>query len=197
MPVIDGASVGVDASNYIDLGKTNFAPRLGLAWRPLGIPRFVVRAAYGIYYNVMGEYDGAVDLRDLGLNPPFRASQTFPGSNNGVPNLSWTDAWAGTGTSSTSSPPNLYAVDKNFRLGYTQQWNDTMEWEPARNTALRASYVGSKATHFVQAVNINDPLPSSQPVQPRRPYQPWGNIHYYQSDRNSLLNQIQLGATRR
>jgi hypothetical protein len=138
-----------------------------------------------------------VDLRDLGLNPPFRASQTFLGSNNGVPNLSWTDAWAGTGTSSTSSPPNLYAVDKNFRLGYTQQWNYTMEWEPARDTALRASYVGSKATHFVQAVNINDPLPSPLPIQPRRPYQPWGNIYYYESDRNSLLNQLQFGATRR
>ena len=197
VPVVDGNTVGVDGSNYMDLGKTNFAPRLGLAFRPFGTPRFVIRAAYGIYYNVMGEYDGAVDLRDLGLNPPFRASQTFLGSNNGIPNLSWADAWAGTGSSSTSSPPNLYAVDKNFQLGYTQQWNYTMEWEPARNTAVRASYLGSKATHFVQALNLNETAPSPLAIQPRRPYQPWGNINYYQSSRNSLLNQLQLGATRR
>lgn len=197
VPIVDANTLGLDRSNYMTLGSRNFAPRIGMAFRPLGTTKFVIRAAYGIYYNVMGEYDGAVDLRDLGLNPPFRASQTFLGSNNGVPNLTWTDPWAGTGSSSTSSPPNLYAVDKNFRIGYSQQWNYTMEWEPVRNTALRASYVGSKATHFVQAVNINDPLPSSLAVQPRRAYQPWGNIYYYQSDRNLALNQIQLGATRR
>ncbi len=197
VPVVDGKSRGITASNYMDLGKTNFAPRIGLAWRPFGGSKFVVRSAYGIYYNVMGEYDGAVDLRDLGLNPPFRASQTFLGSNNGIPNLSWTDAWAGTGSSSTASPPNVYAVDKNFRVGYSQQWNFTLEMEPLKNTSLRASYVGSKATHFVQATNINDPLPSSAAIQPRRPYQPWGNIYYYTSDRNQNLNQLQLGVTRR
>jgi hypothetical protein len=197
VPVVSGQSMGIDAGNYMDLGKLNFAPRVGLAYRPFDTSRFVIRAAYGIYNNVMGEYDGSVDLRDLGLNPPFRASQTFLGSNNGVPNLTWGDPWAGTGTSSTSSPANIYAVDKNFRLGYSQQWNYTMEWEPVNNTAVRASYVGSKATHFVQSVNINDPLPSSLPVQARRPYQPWGNIYYYESSRNMDLNQLQLGITRR
>ena len=197
VPIVSGSSLGITSSNYMNLGNKNFAPRVGLAWRPFGSPKFVIRAAYGIFYNVMGEYDGAVDLRDLGLNPPFRASQTFLGSNNGVPNLTWNDPWAGTGSSSTSSPPNLYAVDKNFHLGYNQQWNYTMEWEPIRNTAVRASYVGSKATHFVQVVDLNNPLPSSLPVQPRRQYQPFGDIYYYQSSRNENFNQLQLGATRR
>ena len=197
VPIVSGSSLGITPGNYMNLGNRNFAPRIGLAYRPFGSPKFVIRAAYGIFYNVMGEYDGAVDLRDLGLNPPFRASQTFLGSNNGIPNLTWADAWAGTGSSSTSSPPNLYAVDKNFHLGYNQQWNYTMEWEPIRNTAVRASYVGSKATHFVQVVDLNNPLPSSLPVQPRRQYQPFGDIFYYQSSRNSNLHQLQLGATRR
>ena len=128
---------------------------------------------------------------------PFRASQNFLGVNSGVPNLTWAVPFAGAGTSSTATPPNIYAVDKNFKLGYNQQWNYTMEWEPMHSTALRASYVGSKATHFVQAVNINDPLPSALPIQPRRQYQPWGNIYYYQSDRNQLFSQLQLGAIRR
>lgn len=197
VPIVDGKSLGITPSNYMNLGKRNFAPRIGFAYRPFGTPKFVIRAAYGIYYNVMGEYDGAVDLRDLGLNPPFRASQTFLGSNNGVPNLTWNDPWAGTGTSSTATPPNVYAVDKNFRIGYSQQWNYTLEFEPLSNTAVRLSYVGSKATHFVQASNINDPLPSSLAVQPRRQYQPWGNIYYYTSDRNQILNQLQIGVTRR
>jgi hypothetical protein len=82
VPIVSGSSLGIDANNYMNLGNKNFAPRIGLAYRPFGNSRFVIRAAYGIFYNVMGEYDGAVDLRDLGLNPPFRASQTFLGSNH-------------------------------------------------------------------------------------------------------------------
>lgn len=197
VPIVDAKSIGKDSSNYMSFGKRNFSPRAGLAYRPFSRAPFVIRSAYGIFYNIMGEYDGSVDLRDLGLNPPFRASQNFLGSNNGIPNLTWADAFAGTGTSSTATPPNIYAVDKKFKLGYNQQWNVTMEWEPLRNTSLRASYVGSKATHFVQAVNLNDPLPSALPIQPRRQYQPWGNIYYYESNRNQLFNQLQLGAIRR
>ncbi|MCU1234738.1 MAG: hypothetical protein JWP63_2705 [Candidatus Solibacter sp.] len=197
VPLVDAKSIGKDSGNYMNFGKRNFSPRAGLAYRPFTRKAFVIRSAYGIFYNIMGEYDGAVDLRDLGLNPPFRATQNFLGSNNGVPNLTWADAFAGTGTSSTGTPPNLYAVDKNFKLGYNQQWNVTMEWEPIHNTSLRASYVGSKATHFVQVVNLNDPLPSALPIQPRRQYQPWGNIFYYESNRNQLFNQLQLGAIRR
>src|SRR5215471_5519309 len=197
VPLVDAKTIGKDSGNYMNFGKRNFSPRAGLAYRPFLTKPFVIRAAYGIFYNIMGEYDGSVDLRDLGLNPPFRASQNFLGSNNGVPNLTWADAFAGTGTSSTATPPNIYAVDKNFKLGYNQQWNVTMEWEPLKNTALRASYVGSKATHFVQAVNLNDPLPSALPIQPRRQYQPWGNIYYYESNRNQIFNQIQWGVIRR
>ncbi len=196
VPLVDAKTLGVNAGNYMNFGKLNFSPRAGLAYRPFNKP-FVIRTAYGIFYNAMSEYDGAVDLRDLGLNPPFRASQNFLGVNSGVPNLTWSDAWAGTGTSSAGTPPNIYAVDKNFRLGYNQQWNVTLEWEPMRDTSIRASYVGSKATHFVQAVNINDPLPSALPIQPRRAYQPWGNIYYYEANRNQLFNQLQLGAIRR
>ncbi len=196
VPLVDAKTIGVNGSNYMNFGKLNLSPRAGLAYRPFAKP-FVIRTAYGIFYNNMGEYDGAVDLRDLGLNPPFRASQNFLGVNNGVPNLTWADPWAGAGTSSAGTPPNIYAVDKNFRLGYNQQWNLTLEWEPFRNTAMRASYVGSKATHFVQAVNINDPLPSALPIQPRRAYQPWGNIYYYQANRNQIFNQVQWGIIRR
>jgi hypothetical protein len=159
VPMVDAKSVHKDMSNYVDFGKRNLSPRAGLAYRPFGSKPFVVRAAYGIFYNMIGEYDSNVDFRSLGLNPPFRASQDFLGSNSGVPTLTWADAWAGTGTSSTATPPNLYALDKNMKLGYNQQWNVTLEFEPMRNTAVRASYVGAKATHFLQTANINDPLP--------------------------------------
>jgi hypothetical protein len=77
LPVVSGKSLGVNSSNYIDLGKKNFAPRLGLAYRPFNTSKFVIRASYGIFYNPMSEYDDQIDARDLGLNPPFRATYVF------------------------------------------------------------------------------------------------------------------------
>jgi hypothetical protein len=65
------------------------------------------------------------------------------------------------------------------------------------NTALRVSYVGDKGTRLERLFNINDPPPAPGQVQPRRPFQPFGPIGIYQSGRNTISNQFQLGALRR
>jgi hypothetical protein len=65
------------------------------------------------------------------------------------------------------------------------------------NTALRASYVGNKGTHLERQFPLNDPAPTPGAVQPRRPYQPFGSIAYYESGRDSILHQLQLSAIRR
>jgi hypothetical protein len=90
---------------------------------------------------------------------------------------------------------NGFARDRY--TGYQHQWNFTLEGEIAPNTAVRASYVGNKGTHLERLININDPGPGPGAVQPRRPYQPFGNILYSETGRNSILNQLQLGAIRR
>jgi hypothetical protein len=38
---------------------------------------------------------------------------------------------------------------------------------------------------------------SPGPVQPRRPFQPWGPVTYWESGRNSFLHQVQVGLIRR
>src|SRR5260370_8808558 len=78
-----------------------------------------------------------------------------------------------------------------------QQWNLTLECEVAKNTALRASSVGNKGTNIDRQDNLNDPGLGPGVVQLRRPYQPFGNINYYESGANSFLSQIQLGVMRR
>jgi hypothetical protein len=195
VPIVSGSSVGMNASNYMNLGKANFAPRFGSAYRPFNTSRFVIRGGYGIYYVPLSLYDANVDIRDLGLNPPFRATQTFYGSNNGIPNITWNNAFPG--VTSVSSNPDVYGVAPNFRLGYEQEWNFALEFEPIKDTAVHVTYLGNKGTHLVQSLDVNQPLPSPLPIQSLRPYQPWGNITYYESDRNQNLNQLQIGATRR
>ncbi len=56
---------------------------------------------------------------------------------------------------------------------------------------------GNKGTHLDRLIPINDPVPGPGAIQPRRPFQPFGPINWRETGRNSILNQLQLGAVRR
>ena len=192
LPVVDGTKLGVDVGNYLYPDRNNFAPRLGLAWRPLG-NRFVLRASYGIFFNVIAGYNG---LLGMGItNPPFRAQETFEPAPGSVPSLTWVNPFPGSGNLPTN--PALLAVARNRVNPYSQQWNYTMEYEAAKNTAVRVSYLGNKGSKLERNSNPNQPTMAPGAVQARRPYQPWGPITYWESGRNSILHQLQLGAVRR
>lgn len=192
LPIIKGSDVGLDRDNYVNKDRNNFGPRLGFAYRPLGSTRFVVRSSYGIYYNVISAYGGYFHLA---LNPPFRVAESFEPAAGTVPSLTWSNPFPGTGTIPTGS--TLYAISRDRRNPYHQQWNFTLEYELLPNTSVRASYVGNKGTHLERNFNINDPTMAAGAVQPRRPYQPFGTINYYESGRDSITHQMQLGAVRR
>jgi hypothetical protein len=192
LPVIDGSTQNINVSNYIFPDRNNWAPRLGFAWRPFG-NRFVVRSSYGIFYNVIAGYNG---LLGMGItNPPFRAQETFEPLPGPVPSITWDNPFPGSGN--LPSNPALLAVARNRVNPYMQQWNYTMEYQAARNTGVRVSYLGNKGTKLERNANPNEPPMAPGPVQPRRPFQPWGPITYWESGRNSILHQLQLGILRR
>lgn len=192
LPIVDGQSVNLNPGNYLNKDRNNFAPRFGFAFRPLGNARFVVRGGYGIYYNVMPGYSG---FFGLALNPPFRVTETFEPTPGPTPSLTWGNPFPGSGT--IPSSPALQAISRDRRNPYHQQWNFTLEYEVLANTAVRASYVGNRGIHLERLFNLNDPAPAAGPVQPRRPYQPFGPITYYESGRDSTMHQLQLSALRR
>lgn len=192
LPIVNGKDVGITPDNYIHKDKNNFAPRIGFAYRPFGKPTFVVRSSYGIYYNVIGGYIGSTGLAN---NPPFRAVESFDALPGNTPSLNLSNPFPGTG--SVPAVVNVNAVSANRANGYMQQWNFTLEGEVAPNTAVRASYVGNKGTHLDRQLNLNDVVQAPGVVQIRRPFQPYGNIGYYDSERNSILNQLQVGVLRR
>ena len=191
LPFVTGESLGLDRSNYLNQDWNNFAPRVGFAWRPLGRPSFVVRSSYGIYYNVNPGYRYA----QIPQNPPFRTVQTFDAAPGNVPTITMANPFPGSGSVPSNIAVNAFARDR--ATGYQQQWNFTVEGEVLPNTALRASYVGNKGSHLERLININDPGPGPGAIQPRRPYQPFGDIRYSETGRNSIFNQLQLGAIRR
>ncbi len=164
LPTVSAQSLGVSNSNYINLGKKNFAPRVGLAYRPFNTSHFVIRASYGIFYNPMSEYDDVIDARDLGLNPPFRATYSFTTATGAPPSLTFDNPFPGQGTASGTANPSVYGITPNFHAGYEQNWNFTTEWEALRNTVVRITYLGSKGTHLPISIDVNEPLPSPLPT---------------------------------
>ena len=128
--------------------RKGFAPRVGLAWKPL--PRTVVRAGYGINYNT-GAYQAIV--QQMAFQPPFSTAET-----NIQPPVTTTSAntippTAGTLTLQSGFPApsgitNSYAVDPNYRWGYVQIRNLDIQQQLRPTLLLNLDYTGTKGTNL-------------------------------------------------
>jgi hypothetical protein len=133
-----GSTFGVFPASLIKPDRNNFAPRLGLAWKPMKLT--VVRAGYGINYN-LAQY-GAV-IQNFAFQPPFAetATNTATTANflmlaNAFPSLA-----PGTVT-------NNFAIDPNYRLAYVQVWNMDVQRELRGGIVMNVDYNGSKGTRL-------------------------------------------------
>jgi len=122
----------------------NFAPRIGLAWDPTGSGKTAVRAGYGIYHDstLFGIYE-----QNIFTNPPFVQSVSYA-------NASFSNVTAGT-LGVISGPLTLHATQLPARVPYSQQWNFSVQHQFAGLLVVQASYVGSKGTHLLGIVDIN------------------------------------------
>lgn len=144
--VIAGMNVGRHLQTY---SKTNFAPRLGFAYDLTGEGRTVARGGFGMFWN--SPFTGTSGSK--GQNPPFLLAQTLTNQSPFVPSLSLSTglepATPLTGGTSRSS------FDPNFRDGFAQQWNISLQRQIARNYLLEIGYVGSRGRQLVIMVDVN------------------------------------------
>ncbi len=148
--------------------KNNFAPRVGLAWRPWGGTQTVIRAGFGSFYNYQIVGNG---ITPLSRNSPFRNRQTagpFAASLRPLPNVA--DVFAG---NPSIVPPG---IDPNFKTAYINQWSLGIQRELAQNLVLDVSYLGSVGHKLPVQWNINQSIPGPGSVASRRPFQGYGSI---------------------
>jgi hypothetical protein len=169
--------------------KNDFAPRVGLAWRPFGGTRTVVRAGFGTFYNYQIVGNG---ITPLSRNSPFRERQTAgPFANTARPSLA--DIFSGT--------PSIVApgVDPNFRTAYIDQWSLGIQREVLTNLVVDISYLGSEGHKLPIGSNINQAFLGPGTVASRRPFQGYGNITggYVESIGNSNYHGLTARVERR
>jgi hypothetical protein len=147
----------------------NFDPRLGLAWRPFGNARSVIRAGWGVYRNQLS----SSTFGPISGSGPFTSDENFTNSiSNGRPLFQFPEPFLAVGSLGTQDV-NALAVD--MFNPYTMQWNLTVEQEFA-GTGLRASYLGTRSVNLLYRRNFNQPLPSTTPFNnDRRPYPQYRN----------------------
>jgi hypothetical protein len=160
--------------------RNNLAPRLGLAWTPVGST--VLRAAYGIYYDQSalapseGLYFSApyYDFRlfyalaqfPLLLHDPFPANYPFP------------------------IPGSALAIQRDLRTPYLQQWNVNVQQGLGSGRVFEIGYAATKGSKLVSARDINQPQPTPA-TQYMRPNPRFEDINILESRSNSIYHSMQ------
>jgi len=178
----------------------DFAPRLGLTWRPLASDKLVARTGYGIFYDL-----GNLNiLQFVSGNPVFSQKPYYNTAFGSPPPLT---AGLPTTTENVFASPSVpplsqqYAalwVPPDFQPPRVQMWSFGIESQLGQNWALEVDYIGTKANHLDNAhIFFNQPKPGVGDLQPRRPYSDFNVMAFFTSDDNSFYNSLQAKLTKK
>ncbi|MBA2305677.1 MAG: TonB-dependent receptor [Acidobacteria bacterium] len=161
----------VPETSRINRDRTNFGPRLGVAYDVGGDGRTVVRSGYGVYYGrtpngtiqsallQTGLFDPTRSTVGLSLTPGAPSSPVYPDILGSLP-------------AEARGSTSLFTLGSDFRRPRMQEFNLGVERELIRNLAVSASFVYTKGDRLPVALDANLPAP-----QFTRLYQlPDGNI---------------------
>jgi len=163
----------------------DFAPRVGVAWRPLrNSSRIVVRAGYGIYYDVLDRYydvlpytvnqpyilptlptangleaQPPLDMRTLFPAPLPIGTRQFAAPYCQAPATTSTDPATGkiTVTNQCFGQGLQYALPDN-KTPYTQNWGLNLQFEPRQRMLLEVGYQGSHGLRGQRQAETNNAL---------------------------------------
>jgi hypothetical protein len=179
----------------------DFAPRLGLAWNPVGDTS--VRIAVGrVYAQDTGNpvYDMARNLTgtDLLIHDPQLVNNYMDNPWANEAGSSSCPGYSGTCLVGAA----MYADQYNRRTPYVDQATFNLQQPLARDLILEVGYVGSEG-HFLQRLNnINQPvlrtsLSDARTLAQRSPWPAYGRFNYDDGMVNSNYNGFSAKVTRR
>lgn len=194
------AVVGKDIDALYPADHNNFAPRLGLAFTPQRGGKLVIRAHYGVFYDII---NGNLFIDNRAGSDAGRGASRNPGGPAPVfsvsnPSLVIVQANQFIFGSATPTPPfAAYTVNQNLRSPYVQNFGVDTQYQIARRVMLQIGYVGNQARKLVYTHNINQILPSTAaPTNSRRPFfskfPQFRGITEIETGANSHYNALQV-----
>ena len=132
--------------------KDNFAPRISVAFDPVGDARTVARGGFGIFYDQLGSRE----LTIAGVRTPPLFNRILVFGRPGFPDI----LQAAQGRNPSTS---MDGVDYNLNQPYVARWQASMERQLSPSTVIRAGYSGARGIHlFGQLISANSPIPEIQ-----------------------------------
>jgi hypothetical protein len=155
--IIEARDAGLPGDRLIKTDKNNFAPRIGLAYRPWDNDT-VIRAGFGIFYDVVPRAENAggapfVINEPMFTNPAINPVVIFPRlypASVAVPDI---------------NIPTAFNPD--LRSPYSMQYNLTLEHQ-RWNTGFRLSYIGTNTRQGEWMFNINQPVADERSFDQKR-----------------------------
>jgi len=178
--------------------KTQFLPRLGLAYRLNN--KTTLRTSAGIYNMILL---GSVFYSLTGTVQSDVRNFANVGAD-GRPIFQWPDTrtpGSGIRSGAVGTFEFRTANQIDFKPPYMTQWALSVDRQLGKDLGLRVSYIGNKSTHLPWAPDVNQMAPSTSFFAQRtsldRPFPNWGLIFSRDAGANALYNSLQAELNRR
>lgn len=188
--VVSGREAGIP-DNLIYTNWRNFAPRLGIAWRPFG-EKTAVRAGFGMFYLL------TLGIRSIGsgpINAPLQVDESLVVSSSVAPAKTIVDLLPPFGQSFVQV--GFSDLDPHQPTPYMFQWNLTVQRQVFPSLAVEASYTGNSSHKLEYSQAMNIPLPGPGSIAARRPVPRFGPGSYMANIGYSNFNSFKLRADQR
>ncbi|MBV8895921.1 MAG: TonB-dependent receptor, partial [Acidobacteriaceae bacterium] len=171
-------------SSLLRSDKNGFEPRVAISWRPLSGSSMVVRAGFGTYRDTSVYQTIASQMAQ---QAPL--SKSLSVQNSPLDPLTLANGF----NASPTTTQDTFAVDPNFRVGYVDIWQLSIQRDLPWSMQMNASYLGDKGTRGVQEF-----LPNTYPAGAANPCGacPVG-FAYLTSSGNSTRHAAQIQLRRR
>jgi TonB dependent receptor-like, beta-barrel len=184
----------------------NIAPRVGIAWDPMGDGRMSVRAAAGVFYGSItgNEWNTTADNQPFTVRQPFPTVKTLSDPYGNLPGGVGPFPFLHDPASPRFTlPAQVFGPSLDFVWPYSYQANLTIEREIVSRFAVSASYVAALGRNLPASIDRNYPVfgpgATTANVNARRPYMPGtiGQARVLESIFSSDYHGLQLSAERR
>jgi hypothetical protein len=225
-PSVGFEQVGKNISSIYNSDHRNFSPRFGVAWDVTGKGTTVFRAGGSIVYSLLSMstflsqqntqntvtlgvgtvptgatiFDATCPTGCAGIGNIFTTGVTLKPSN-----VTWKDQSTAIYPSNVTglvqcgnpSPCDTFAMERNFRTPYVENWTLGIQHAFSGKLSLDATYVGNHGIKLPGVIDRNqtDPVTGVQPFAAAFPY--LGFINYLSNIYGSTYHGLQTTLTAR